>query len=134
MSCGPYGDAEEAPAVLDALDALEVLGAAEPVVDEGAPAAELGVTGAVDEGAGEPDPADPAAVAVVELVAAELPVAETAAVEVEVDAAEVDAVEVDAVEDALASPPSLAPPRWPRPDRPAWRSALERSCRNARKS
>jgi hypothetical protein len=126
MSCGPYGDAEEAPAVLDVLDALEVPGAAEPVVDEGAPAAELGVTGAVDEGAGDPDPA---AVAVVELVAAELPVAETAAVEVEVDA-----VEVDAVEDALASPPSLAPPRWPRPDRPAWRSALERSCRNARKS
>jgi hypothetical protein len=119
MSCGPYGDAEEAPAVLDA---LEVLGAVEPVVDEGAPADELGVTGAVDEGAGDPDAADPAAVAVVELAA------------VEAAAVEVDAVEVDGVEDALASPPSLAPPRWPRPDRPAWRSALERSCRNARKS
>jgi hypothetical protein len=129
MSCGPYGDAEEAPAVLDA---LEVLGAVEPVVDEGAPADELGVTGAVDESAGDPDAADPAAVAVVELAAVEAAAVEVDAVEV--GAVEVDAVEVDGVEDALASPPSLAPPRWPRPDRPAWRSALERSCRNARKS
>jgi hypothetical protein len=153
MSCGPYGDAEEAPAVLDALEAL---GAVEPVVDEGAPADELGVTAAVGEGAADPDAADPdgvadvevaaadvaaadvaaAEVAAAEVAAAEVAAAEVAAVEVdaaEVDAAGEDAAGVDAVDEARASSP-LASAWWPRPDRPARRSAPKRSCRNARRS
>jgi hypothetical protein len=131
MSCGPYGDAAELAAVGAVLDALDVLGAAESVVDEVAPADELGVTAAVDGDPGDPDATDPGAVAAVEVAAAEVPAAEVAAAEVA--AAEVVAVEADGVEDAPASSP-LAPAWWPRPDRPAWPSALERSCRNARKS
>jgi hypothetical protein len=104
MSCGPYGDAAELPAVLDALD---VLGAGEFVVDEVAPADGLGVTAAVDGDTGDPDAADPGAVAAVELAAAEVPAAEVAAAEVaaaEVTVADVAAVEVAAVEAARVEP------------------------------
>ena len=72
-----------------------------------------------------------------------MPAAEVAAVEVaapevaELDAAEGVALEVDDVDDAddaRSSSPLLSHPRCPPPDRPAWRSALARSCKNARKS
>ena len=132
MSCGRYA-AAGLPAVLDA---LAVLGAGESVVDEVAPVDELGVTAAVDGDPGDPDAADPDGVAGVEVAAAEVPAAEVAAAEVaapEAAAVEAARVEPGRVGDAPASSP-LASTWLPRPDRPAWRSALERSCRNARKS
>jgi hypothetical protein len=94
MSCGPYGDAAELPAVLDAL------GAEEPVVDEVAPADELGVTAAGGVESGDFGAADPDAVAVLEVAAAEVAAVEVAAMEV----AEAE-VEADGAEDAPSSSP-----------------------------
>jgi hypothetical protein len=105
MSRGPYGDAADLPAVLDALD---VLGAGEFVVDEVAPADGLGVTAAVDGGPRAPNAADPGAVAAVEVAGAEVPAAEVAAAEVaaaEVAAVEAGRVEPGRVGDAPASSP-----------------------------
>jgi hypothetical protein len=99
MSCGPYDAAADLPAVLDALD---VLGAGESVVDEVAPVDELGVTGAADGDPGDPDAADPGAVAALEVAAAEVPAAGVAAAGV---AAEAARVEPGRVGDPPASPP-----------------------------
>jgi hypothetical protein len=137
MPCGPYDDAAEVPPVLDApdvpevLEVLDALGAEEPVVDEVAPVGELGATAAVVEESEVSGAPDPGAVAALEVGAAELPAAAVAAVEV--PAVEVLALEADGADDVPSSSP-LARAWWPRPDRPAWRNALERSWRNARKS
>jgi hypothetical protein len=134
MSCGPYDDAAEVPAVLDAPDVLEAVdapGAEEGVVDEVAPVGELGATAAVVEESEVSGAPDPGAVVALEVAAAELPAA--AVPVVEAGAVEADALEADGADDAPSSSP-LARAWWPRPDRPAWRKALERSCRNARKS
>jgi hypothetical protein len=106
MSCGPYDAAAEAPAVLE-LPALEAVGSV------------------VDAVGADPDAAA-ADVAAVEGAA----VAGAAVAGAAVAGA---AVAGAAVDDSPESP-WPAPPRWPRPDRPAWRSAPERSCRNARRS
>jgi hypothetical protein len=145
MSCGPYADAAEAP---DVPDALEVLGAVELVVDEDDPPDELAVAAAVD-GDVEFAAVESESAAPVEVVAAEVPAVEAPAVEA------VEAVEAVAVVAVVAAAEGVEPAaleagaeldgdsaagavesslRWPRPDRLAWRSALARSCRNARKS
>lgn len=131
MSCGPYDAAAEVPPVLDVLDALDALGAEEPVEDEVAAVGELGATAAVVEESEVSVAPDPGAVAAPEAAEAGLPAAAAGAVEA--GAVEADAVEADGADDAPSSSP-LARAWWPRPDRPAWRNALERSWRNARKS
>jgi hypothetical protein len=109
MSCGPYGDAAELPAVLDVLDVLDALGAEEPVADEVAPAAELGATAAVNEESEDCFVADPGVVAAPEPAGAELPAAVAEADAVEVAAVELAAVESDGTDDApVSSPPARA--------------------------
>jgi hypothetical protein len=137
MSCGPYADAAEAP---DVPDALEVLGAVELVVDEDDPPDELAVAAAVDGdvefAAVESESAAPVEVAAAEVPAVEavevVEVVEVVAAAEGVEPAALEAgAELDGDSAAGAVESSL---RWPRPDRLAWRSALARSCRNARKS